>query len=132
MNDVTPIRRKPEISITATDHTRLMTLANAIAERDELLAEDLFGELERAKVVADGTLTEGVIRMGSQVSFKDDKGVERSVALVFPTEADFAQGRLSILTPVGTALIGLSAGQSILWTARDGQKHELTVLEVKS
>lgn len=132
MNDVTPIRRKPEISITTTDHTRLMTLANAIAERDELLAEDLFGELERAKVVADGTLTEGVIRMGSQVSFKDDKGIERSVTLVFPTEADFAQGRLSILTPVGTALIGLSAGQSILWTARDGQKHELTVLEVKS
>lgn len=132
MNDITPIRRKPDISIAATDHDRLTTLANAIAERDELLAEDLFGELERAKVVADGTLTEGVIRMGSQVKFKDDKGVERSVTLVFPTEANFEEGRLSILTPVGTALIGLSAGQSILWTARDGQKHELTVLEVKS
>lgn len=132
MNDITPIRRKPEISLTATDHARLTTLANAIAERDELLAEDLFSELERAQVVADGKLTDGVIRMGSQVRFKDDKGIERSVTLVFPPEANFEQGRLSILTPVGTALIGLSAGQSILWTARDGQKHELTVVEVKS
>ncbi|MGE0241516.1 MAG: GreA/GreB family elongation factor, partial [Parvibaculaceae bacterium] len=48
----------------------------------------------------------------------------------FPGEADIAEGRLSILTPVGTALIGLSVGQSILWTGRDGQQHKLTVLDV--
>lgn len=130
MNDTTALRRKPEISISASDHIRLMGLADAISERDASLADDLFGELERAKVVADGEITEGVIRMGSRVSFKDDKGVERSVTLVFPPEADFALGKLSILTPVGAALIGLSAGQSILWTARDGQRHELTVLAV--
>lgn len=132
MNDILPARRKPDISITVTDHARLSTLADAIAERDAALADDLAGELERAKVVADDKIADGVIRMGSQVTFKDDKGAERSVTLVFPPEADLEQGRLSILTPVGTALIGLSAGQSILWTARNGQKHELTVVAVKS
>lgn len=130
MNDTIAFRRKPDISISASDHVRLMGLADAISERDATLADDLFGELERAKVVADGEITEGVIRMGSRVSFKDDKDVERSVTLVFPPEADIAQGKLSILTPVGAALIGLSAGQSILWTARNGQRHELTVLTV--
>lgn len=130
MNDTTAFRSKPEISISASDHIRLMGLADAISERDASLADDLFGELERAKVVADGEIAEGVIRMGSRVSFRDDKGIERSVTLVFPPEADFELGKLSILTPVGAALIGLSAGQSILWTARDGQRHELTVLKV--
>lgn len=113
MNDNTATRRKPDISISTSDHSRLMGLADAIAERDAALADDLFGELERARIVADGEIADGVIRMGSRVSFKDDKGVERSVTLVFPPEADIALGKLSILTPVGTALIGLSSGQSI-------------------
>lgn len=130
MKDIA-MRQKPDISISATDHARLSTLADAIAERDATLADDLAGELERARVVADDKITDGVIRMGSRVSFKDEKGVERDVTLVFPPEADIAKGKLSILTPVGTALIGLSAGQSILWTARNGQRHELTVLKVE-
>lgn len=50
---------------------------------------------------------------------------------MFPVDADFAAGRISILTPIGTALIGLSPGQSIAWTARDGRRHQLTVLSVE-
>ena len=130
MNDTEHIRQKPEISISTSDHARLTMLADAIAERDAALADDLFGELERARIVADDLISEAIARMGSRISFKDDRGVERTVTLVFPNDADIAEGKLSILTPVGTALIGLSAGQSILWTARDGQRHELTVLDV--
>ncbi len=130
MNDVEAIRHKPEISISTSDHARLTMLAEAIPEREAALADVLFGELERAHVVADDVISDGVARMGSRINFRDDKGAERSVTLVFPNEADIAEGKLSILTPVGTALIGLSAGQSIRWTARDGQRHELTVLAV--
>ena len=130
MTDTLDIRQKPDISISTSDHARLSMLADAIAERDATLADDLAGELERARVVADDKIAQGVIRMGSRVRFKDEKGLERDVTLVFPPEADIAQGKLSILTPVGTALIGLSSGQSILWTARNGQRHELTVLAV--
>ena len=54
------------------------------------------------------------------------------VTLVFPGEADIAQGKISILTPIGAALIGLSAGQSIDWTARDGRIHRLKVESVEA
>ena len=131
MTDITTSRQKPEISISTGDHARLSMLADAIAERDPILADDLAGELDRARVVADDKIAQGVIRMGSRLRFKDEKGLERTVSLVFPPEADIAQGKMSILTPVGTALIGLSPGQSILWTARNGQRHELTVLDVE-
>lgn len=131
MTDIIASRQKPEISISTSDHARLSMLADAIAERDATLADDLAGELDRARVVADDKIAQGVIRMGSRLRFKDEKGLERTVSLVFPPEADIAQGKMSILTPVGTALIGLSPGQSILWTARNGQRHELTVLDVE-
>jgi regulator of nucleoside diphosphate kinase len=68
--------------------------------------------------------------MGSIVEFSSDAG-QRRVTLVYPVEADIAEGRISILTPIGAALIGLSQGQSIAWTARDGRRHRLTVLEVR-
>lgn len=130
--DISQNRSKPDIAISSSDHARLTTLAEQIIERDALLADDLLGELERARVVADAEIPENVVRMGSQVRFEDDKGIERTMALVFPNDADISEGKLSILTPVGTALIGLSPGQSIQWTARDGQRHRLTVLEVKA
>jgi regulator of nucleoside diphosphate kinase len=68
--------------------------------------------------------------MGSTVAFRSDDGQQRQVTLVYPGEADFARGRVSVLTPIGAALIGLSPGQSIAWTARDGRQHRLTVLSV--
>lgn len=123
-------RRKPNISISASDHARLTKLADSMAIGNALLADELFGELERAKVVADDKIARDVVRMGSQVHFADEKGAGRTVTLVFPGDADIAEGRLSILTPVGTALIGLSVGQSIQWTGRDGQEHRLTVQKV--
>jgi regulator of nucleoside diphosphate kinase len=69
--------------------------------------------------------------MGSTVTFKPDTGEAKTVTLVFPGDADIAQGKISILTPIGTALIGLATGQAIMWTARDGRTHELEVLEVQ-
>ncbi|WP_325053327.1 GreA/GreB family elongation factor [Sinorhizobium meliloti] len=57
-----------------------------------------------------------VVRMGSTVEYETDTGGRRTVALVFPINADISEGKISILTPIGTALIGLSVGQSIMWT----------------
>jgi len=122
--------QKPGISISASDHARLMKLADSIGHRHAPVADDLFGELERAKVVADNAIADDIVRMGSEIRFEDERGIARTVTLVFPGEADIAEGRLSILTPVGTALIGLTVGQSILWAGRDGQQHRLTVLAV--
>ena len=68
--------------------------------------------------------------MGAAVRFSLDGAEPRTVRLVYPGEADIEQGRISVLTPVGAALIGLTAGQSIEWTDRDGKSRSLSVLEV--
>lgn len=52
----------------------------------------------------------------------------RTTTLVFPGDADISEEKVSVLTPIGTALLGLSTGQSMRWLARDGREHELTVI----
>ena len=68
--------------------------------------------------------------MNSTVIFRTIGGEERAIQLVFPKDADIAGGRISVVTPVGSALIGLRIGHSITWLTRDGRKQLLTVLSV--
>lgn len=123
--------RKPAITVAQSDHDKLIRLAEAASGRTPEVAEELLVELDRARVVPDEKLRPGIIRMGSRLGYSTDDGEERVVTLVFPGEADIAEGRISILTPIGTALIGLAAGQSIDWTARDGRVHRLKVESVE-
>jgi regulator of nucleoside diphosphate kinase len=131
MAQPTKKNRKPPIAVTRTDSERLWRLAESFAHRNRAVAEELLAELDRAKVVEDGRLAPDVVRMGSSLRFTSDLGEDRNVTLVFPGEADIAEGKVSVLTPIGVALIGLSAGQSIDWTARDGRVHRLTVESVR-
>ena len=124
--------RKPTITVTRTDSERLWRLAESYVGRNRAVAEEFLIELERAKVVADSRVAADVVRMGSTLRFTSDLGEDRSVTLVFPGEADIAEGRISILTPIGVALVGLAAGQSIDWTARDGRTHRLRVESVEA
>jgi len=122
--------RLPALVINADDHHRLTMLAEAASDRMPDVAEVLLQELDRARVVKDGSAPADRVRMGSTVTYRSDSG-ERTVRLVYPGEADIEAGRISILTPIGAALIGLSPGQSIKWTARDGVAHQLTIVDVK-
>jgi regulator of nucleoside diphosphate kinase len=122
--------RKPPITLTRSDHDALARLADLISDRTPELADQIFGEVERARVVADSQLRPNVIRIGSTLRYVTDAGENRTVALVLPGEADIAEGKVSVLTPIGAALIGLSEGQSIDWTGRDGRVHRLTVESV--
>lgn len=124
--------RKSPIIIGEQDHGRLSLLADTIADRNEALSETLSFELDRARVVPDKRVPATVIRMGSTAVWRTENGEEHRAMLVFPGEADINNGKVSILTPVGVALIGLSTGQSMQWTARDGRNHSLTVLKVES
>jgi len=123
-------QRLPEIVVGGTDHARLTSLANAAFDTVPDTAEELLSELDRARVVADEAVPRDVVRMGSVVEFESG-GDRKRVTLVFPPEADIAAGKVSVLTPVGAALIGLSKGQSIAWTARDGTSHALTIRTVE-
>jgi regulator of nucleoside diphosphate kinase len=121
----------PAIIVSEFDYNRLTSLAAVLGDRTPEVASVLQSEMERARVVPADLIPAAVVRMGSTVEFSADTGQQRRVTLVFPGEADIAAGRISILTPIGAALIGLSPGQSMAWMARDGRRHELTVLSVE-
>lgn len=93
-------------------------------------ADDLNYELDRATLVVDEALPRDIVRMGSRITYRQDGGARRVVTLVYPDDANPDAGRISILSPVGTALLGLRAGQSLHWRFRDGSTQELTVLSV--
>ena len=130
MRDVVRTRSVPQIIVSNADYERLTDLATASLERLPEVAQELLSEMDRAKVVQDGSVPDGVVRMGSTVTFKSDDGHTRTLKLVYPAEESLDQHRISVMTPVGAALIGLSEGQSISWTARDGKHHRLTVTKV--
>ncbi|MBM6594457.1 nucleoside diphosphate kinase regulator [Microvirga pudoricolor] len=120
----------PKITVTETERSKLMRLAQAAETRMPEVADALLSELERAKVQSAGKIGPGVVRMHSRVAFVYDDGAKRTATLVYPEEANIAEGRISVLTPIGAALIGLSQGQSIPWVGPDGREHRLTVLHV--
>jgi regulator of nucleoside diphosphate kinase len=121
----------PKITVTDTERQKLMRLAQAAEARMPEVADALLSELERARVMSAGKIGSEVVRMQSQVSFVYDDGEKRVATLVYPQEANIAENRISVLTPIGAALIGLSRGQSIPWVGPDGRQHRLTVLHVE-
>ena len=126
-----PNEIKPPITLTVKDYERLSLLARAAAARMPEVASVLSEELERAHVLADARPQQTVC-MGSEVEFRDDStGKVQNVTLVYPGDADISHRKISVLTPVGTALIGLTAGDSITWETRNGDLRQLTVLNVR-
>lgn len=124
---------RDRIYVSETDHERLRALVEQHQEgRDAAAAERLDAELDRAVRVPDGQVPPDVVTMNSRVVYEDGAtGRLREVTLVYPTAADLREGRLSVLAPVGAALLGLSAGQSIAWTLPDGREVELRVRSVQ-
>ena len=129
--DVEMTRLKPQIILSTEDFVSLSALARAAMNKMPELAEGLSEELERADIVENGEQPQQVVCMGCEVKFRDcTTGKIQKVTLVYPAQADISQGKISVLTPVGTALIGLRAGHSITWDTRTGETRRLTVLKV--
>lgn len=127
-----PADQFPPIVLTATDHDRLSALVEAVSEKLPDVYEYLTVELDRATVIDASKLAMAVVTMGACVAFRDElTGQERTVTLVYPHDADLAAGRVSVLTPIGAALIGVAEGQSITWYTREGEAKILTVLAVE-
>ncbi|RYE88313.1 MAG: nucleoside diphosphate kinase regulator [Hyphomicrobiales bacterium] len=121
----------PEIILSSDDHSQLIVLAMAGSGQTEE-AESLLSELERARIVPTTSVPRDAVRMGSLVRYRTNGGDEREVVLVYPADADIDAGKVSVLTPMGTALLGLRSGQSITWLTRNGRKQVLTVLDVQA
>lgn len=122
----------PPISLNENDLERLRNLADAASDKFPRTAEFLAREVERANILDPGHSLPGLIMMGSGVTFRDDAtGKTRRVTLVYPHEADIDDNKISVLTPIGAALIGLSVSQSIEWQTQTGHWRSLTVLDVR-
>jgi len=120
----------PEIFIGDKDFEQLNNIAEAATGAASDVADQLMDELERAVIVPQTKLSDEVVQMGSYVSFITSDGFDRSFQLVLPRDADVSNGKISILTPIGAALIGLSGGQTIPWKTSDGRILDLTVRTV--
>ena len=103
----------PPIYLTPEDMDRLLHLVDAYPGKR---FEQLERELVRAHVVARKEIPADTVTMNSRVVFEDEStGEQREVTLVYPGSADIDAGKISVLTPVGSALLGLRVGQSIDW-----------------
>lgn len=115
-----------QIYITDFDLQRLEELieaATARSTRDSSNIEQLEEELLKAEVVDPTGIPPDVVTMNSKVCLKDlDSGEELEYTLVFPSEANLAAGKISILAPVGTAMFGYRAGDRISWAVPGGTR----------
>ncbi|RUX05607.1 nucleoside diphosphate kinase regulator [Mesorhizobium sp. M8A.F.Ca.ET.173.01.1.1] len=127
MQHATGLRPSAQILISDTDHDRLAGLARTILDRAPETAEELLAELDRAVIKEAAAIPAGVVRMGSTVTIRGEGGDIKRITLVYPGDADIAENRISVLTPMGTALVGASIGQVVCWSGRGGRKLSATV-----
>jgi regulator of nucleoside diphosphate kinase len=122
-----------DILVTEPDMERLRSLLASATRplgRDKEHLETLEQELDQAQTVSAYRVPKDVITMNSRVRVRElDTGEEKTYTLVFPWDADFAQGKISVLAPIGTAILGRRASDVIEWHAPRGWKT-LQVLKI--
>lgn len=121
---------RPPIVIAGEDAERLDRLAKSALNHNPEVADELLIELSRAELRPLQALPPDVVRMNSVVEFVTDTGSRLVMRLVYPEQADISAGRISVLTPIGAALIGLSVGQTMTWTDRNGRGRSLRIAAV--
>lgn len=121
-------RRDPPLTLLREDYDKLSRLAALAGET--AVGRYLEHELDRAEVVAE--TSKRVVRLGARVRYHDlARLTPVEITLVLPRDADISRGRVSVLTPVGAALIGLSEGQRIAFSMPWGQERTLAVVKVE-
>ena len=125
-------KMRPPIAIDESHFTRLSALSSLTNGPMMEVCRYLREELDRAHVLPAEKLRPDIVNLGSRVEFRDEQtGKVQDIVLVYPFDADIACRRVSVLTPVGAALLGLSVNQTISFHTRTGEQRELTVLKVR-
>jgi regulator of nucleoside diphosphate kinase len=116
-----------QIYVTTHDLNRLeelLSVAESFNYRDRNDLKNLELELHKAKIVKPEEVPSGIVTMNSQVVLRDmDDQTEMKVALVFPSDSNIDEGKLSVLSPIGTAILGYAEGDIIEWTVPAGTRH---------
>lgn len=126
--------RRPSLLLSRLDVERIEELLEQPQFRG-LDTGALRGELERAEVAEPAAMPGDVITMNSVACVRVDDAElgshERELALVYPRDADGSAHKVSILAPVGSALLGLRTGDSIDWPMPGGRTARLEVLAIR-
>lgn len=121
----------PSIILTRLDVQRLEQLIDRLGDEFPGV-EALQAELDRAETVGHDEVSGDVVTMNSRVHCREESsGKERHLTLVYPKDANADEGKISILAPVGSALLGLQVGQHIDWPAPGGKTLKLELLSVE-
>lgn len=123
----------PEIQITRANRQRLnQILADHAPIRSWRAVEFLVRELTRAAIIDDDITPADVVTMRSRVGFREEgSAATEMVTLAYPGESGLYEDAMSVLTPLGAALLGLSEGQSISYPRPDGGVRTITVVEIR-
>lgn len=122
---------KPKLTISSRDAERLEALLASLPNRAFPGRDDLEAELARADIVPPDEIPANVVTMNSRVRFRMESSQEAFyLTLVYPQDVDAKGGTISILAPVGSALLGLSAGDEIEWPKPGGGTLRVSIEEV--
>ena len=124
-----PVAR-PKLIIDERAYPRLLALAERARAQAPELASRLIEEIERADLRPASEMPGDVVTLGSEVTFRQDEQTQ-IVQIVAPDDADIERRRISVLTPVGAALLGLAVGQKISWEMPDKRGSVLEVVAVR-
>ncbi|HZW39251.1 MAG TPA: nucleoside diphosphate kinase regulator [Ignavibacteriaceae bacterium] len=121
--------KKRKIVITKSDRTKLRNLFYStigFRSRDLKTVKELFVELDRAEIIDDEAIDKSIVTMNSTVEIQDVKTKkEYTYTIVYPEDANLEENRISILAPIGTALLGYSEGDIIIWEVPAGKRKIL-------
>lgn len=116
--------KQRNIVVTSTDLARLQAVINSARQDSRVplqLLNALEDELRRAEVVEPGELPGDVVSMESTIWFRDEAdGDEECYMLVYPQQADVSRNRISVIAPIGTALLGYRIGDVVEWEVPAG------------
>jgi regulator of nucleoside diphosphate kinase len=112
------------IYLTSQDRDRLQSLSQRTGDKDRGDLAGLIYELSRAVVVPAAEIPGDVITMNSRVRLLDlQDGSMLEYTLVYPGDANFSEGKISVLAPIGAAMIGYRVGDEIAWEVPAGRRH---------
>lgn len=122
---------QPQITITRLDAERLERLLESLPDNAFPAREQLQAEIARADIVEPREVPPDVVTMNSKVSFRvENHAREFSLRLVYPKDADGSPDKVSVLAPVGSALLGIRQGQAIDWPMPGGSTARVEVIRV--
>lgn len=127
----TKTKARPKVRVTEADFEKLAAIGRA-SRAPMPGASLLLEELERFVIVSDTDRRQKFVRLGSQVTYRDlVLQRERTVRVGLPGEANVDENRISVLAPVGAALMGLSVGDVFRWSGVDEKPREIEVLKIE-